>query len=217
MNENSPDKTETQPPVAPGKPPAARLRDRLREQTQAAILEAAEQVLAEEGLAQARIDAIAAQAGVSVGTLYNYFGDRDGIVRAVMAHNTALVLSAFEAVVEQPSASFAGDLHRLFEVFAVHCRTHGRFIAVVMNANPADRVCPGQNEAMVAAMRSLATRLMARGIRDGVIRDDPAVFADLLLSLVRTFLVRKVNALPGSPLGSDVLVDFFLHGAGRRG
>ena len=63
-----------------------RLRERLREQTQQAILDAASRILADEGVALARIDAIAAEAGVSGGTLYNYYGDREGLVKIGRAH-----------------------------------------------------------------------------------------------------------------------------------
>lgn len=214
MNHGSIDKTDAQPQTAAAKPVVGRLRDRLKEQTQAAILEAAEHVLAEEGLAQARIDAIAAQAGVSVGTLYNYFGDRDGIVRAVIQHNKLQILEAIQAIVDRPGPTFAEDLHRTFESFSVHCARHGRFVAVVMNANPAEMVCRGEHLEMVADLRRITVQLMARGVRDGVIRDEPELFGDLFLTLVRAFLVRRVAVVQGHPLTPHALVDFFLHGAG---
>jgi AcrR family transcriptional regulator len=55
--------------------PPPRLRERLREEAARAILAAAEEVFATDGL-QARMERIAEQAGVAVGTLYNHFEDR---------------------------------------------------------------------------------------------------------------------------------------------
>lgn len=62
--------------------PAARTRDPGR--TRAAILESATQEFATHGLGGARVDAIAARAGVNKRMLYHYFGDKDGLFVAVM-------------------------------------------------------------------------------------------------------------------------------------
>ena len=52
--------------------------------TRAAILAAAERIFAEEGLAGARTEAIAAAAGVNKALLYYYFQSKDGLYRAVL-------------------------------------------------------------------------------------------------------------------------------------
>jgi TetR/AcrR family transcriptional regulator len=53
-------------------------------ETRAAILKAAEQIYAEHGLAGARIDAIAAAAGVNKALLYYYFKSKEGLYQAVV-------------------------------------------------------------------------------------------------------------------------------------
>ena len=67
-----------------GSSPVRPLRERLREQTEAAILDATERVLAREGLTGASMQAIAREAGVAVGTLYNRFDDCDGLLRSLV-------------------------------------------------------------------------------------------------------------------------------------
>jgi TetR/AcrR family transcriptional regulator len=52
--------------------------------TREAILEAAERIFGDEGLAGARTDAIAAAAGVNKALLYYYFRSKDGLYRAVL-------------------------------------------------------------------------------------------------------------------------------------
>ena len=52
--------------------------------TRAAILEAAEGIFAEVGLAGARIDAIAGAAGINKAMLYYYFKSKEGLYRAVL-------------------------------------------------------------------------------------------------------------------------------------
>lgn len=53
-------------------------------ETRAAILSAAEQVFAKDGLEGARTDAIAAQAGVNKALLYYYFKSKGGLYEAVV-------------------------------------------------------------------------------------------------------------------------------------
>lgn len=59
------------------------LRERQSEQTRAAILEALTGELAEGGLHELNIPAIARRAGVSVRTVYRYFPTRDALLDAV--------------------------------------------------------------------------------------------------------------------------------------
>src|SRR5688572_828747 len=66
------------PPGVRRAPKQARSRERLRR-----VLDAAEQVLSEEGSAALTTARIAQVAGVPVGSLYHYFDDKEGIVDAL--------------------------------------------------------------------------------------------------------------------------------------
>ncbi len=59
------------------------LKSRLRETATAEILDAVESLAIERGAEATSIAAIAERAGVAVGTLYNYFPDRDGMFEAL--------------------------------------------------------------------------------------------------------------------------------------
>ena len=59
------------------------------EQTVAAIIEAAAQVLELHGLEGYNTNAVAARAGVSVGSLYQYFPSKDALTVALMQRETA--------------------------------------------------------------------------------------------------------------------------------
>ena len=64
---------------------AAKARPTARvEQRQAAILEAAEQLFTEEGFHASTTRKIAARAGVSEGTLFNYFGSKNELLLAIL-------------------------------------------------------------------------------------------------------------------------------------
>jgi AcrR family transcriptional regulator len=81
--------------------PAVSRRERLKQEREALILEAAAAVFARKGYHQATIRDIAERADVADGTIYNYYSDkRDllvAITRQVITSATFKALSAFEA------------------------------------------------------------------------------------------------------------------------
>lgn len=61
------------------------------------LLEAATRVLAERGYAGLSTNRVAATAGVSVGSLYRYFGDKDDLVRELRVRSTQDILGDLTA------------------------------------------------------------------------------------------------------------------------
>ena len=80
-------------PKTRSKPRAASLT-RDPERTRAAILRAATAEITAKGLTGARVDAIAARAGVNKRMLYHYFGDKQGLYLAVLEHTYAAIRAA---------------------------------------------------------------------------------------------------------------------------
>lgn len=76
-------------------------------ETRAAILAAAEDVFASAGLDGARIDAIAAAAGVNKALLYYYFASKDGLYEAVMDDHFREFNRQALAVLEAPGPAGA--------------------------------------------------------------------------------------------------------------
>jgi TetR/AcrR family transcriptional regulator len=70
--------------ASPGRRLPAKLADAKRPETVRRILQAAESVFAERGLAGARIDAIARAARVNKALLYYYFGSKEALHRATL-------------------------------------------------------------------------------------------------------------------------------------
>lgn len=69
---------------------------RLPEERPGQILEAALAVFAERGLAAARIDDIARQAGLSKGTIYLYFPNKEELFREVVRHSVIAFIERAE-------------------------------------------------------------------------------------------------------------------------
>ena len=73
-----PDSTTTRPPAEPAKPGQIRLRN------QAQILQAAEEVFAEQGYRGATTAAVAERAGLPKANVHYYFGTKEALYRAVL-------------------------------------------------------------------------------------------------------------------------------------
>ena len=195
--------------------PPARLRDRLREETSRAILAAAEEVFAADGL-QARMERIAAEAGVAVGTLYNHFEDRAALVRSlVLSRRGALLSRVDEALAGAREAPVAEQLRAFFTAVEEHARVHGRLLSVLMQAGEG----PGQArppKTLLAELAKRASRIVSRGVAAGELRADPAnVFAPALVGIARVVLVRVLEGAGEPGEASAAIVDLFLRGAAR--
>jgi len=89
-------------------PPAAReTRTHNSSETRTAILKSAERIFADAGLAGARINAIAAAAGVNKAMLYYYFKSKEGLYRAVLKANIEEFHRLGEAVLSGPGSAGA--------------------------------------------------------------------------------------------------------------
>jgi len=188
------------------------LRSQLRATVRATILDAAEELIGAKGLHGAALAEIARTAGVAVGTLYNYFEDRDALVRALFETRRAtlrpLVLAAIgngkELAFEPRLRQF---MRALFEAF----ESHRRYIRVVFEA---EHLKPtGSHQDLIAAI----DEIVAVGVAEGAIaRPDAELLAIVLSGSVRAVLMRR-SASGGSFVDeTGPLVDLVLDGARVR-
>ncbi|MFN8174434.1 MAG: TetR/AcrR family transcriptional regulator [Solirubrobacteraceae bacterium] len=165
------------------------------------IVTAAAHEIARHGIAGLRVEKVAAAAGVSVSLLYYHFGDRAGLVRAAFQHaserapSTALRLATDEgtgyAALER---ALLGELSEDPEV---------REAAVVWGEVCARAAFDPEYGPVVASVTegwaSTVAEAIARGVRDGSIRDDadPSAVAQVLITLVDGLCVRWLaGAIP---------------------
>src|SRR5882757_3989278 len=89
---------------------APSLRARLKETIAGAILDAAEELAAEVGLPGASLQGVAQRAGVAVGTIYNYFDDRDELFAEVFARRRTELLAALDAAAREARGNSSFDI-----------------------------------------------------------------------------------------------------------
>ncbi|HQP19465.1 MAG TPA: helix-turn-helix domain-containing protein, partial [Phenylobacterium sp.] len=99
-------------PITPRKTP----RQARAEATVEAIIEAAARILEREGLEAFNTNAIARQAGVSVGSLYQYFPGKDAVMAALIRRESQAFARALEAALRTAlSKSLAGAVFTIAE------------------------------------------------------------------------------------------------------
>jgi AcrR family transcriptional regulator len=87
-------------------------------ETVAAILEAAARILEDKGFRGYNTNDVAARAGVSIGSLYQYFPNKDAITKALLRRETEPLIAAFEQVGNAPS--LAEGLQRFVRAAVAH-------------------------------------------------------------------------------------------------
>ena len=189
------------------------MRDRLRDEANRAILEAAELVFSEEGLG-ARMERIAARAGVAVGTLYNHFRDREALASALARSTRESLFGRLDAALAASSGRPVREQLRAFiGAVAEHGKAHGRYLAMLVQAG----VGPASAKPVRGLIDELVARtdvIAARGVEAGELR--PETREVLALALVGVIRIASVRVLEGGATWQAItepLIDLFLRGA----
>ena len=200
-------------------PPAPRLRQRHREATHAAILEAAEQVYSQAGLAGGRMEEIAARAGVSVGTLYNYFTDRDDLVNSLLVARRAEMIARLDAAAAPAPDGFPERLRLFLDAIFRHFGEHRPFLALLAQGETSTSLLASaaRPSATMTELMTRARALIGYGIERGGLRaEDPEFLATVLVGMTRAILLRSLAGAEelDSRDFTDRTLRMFLAGAG---
>lgn len=145
-------------PPRDAKPPRRRAKQARARASVAAILEAAARVLLRHGYAGATTNRIAEVAGVSVGTLYQYFEDKDALFDSLIRREIAAVGHALEAIEPESQEALELTLSRIF-LAVLGAMPHGpelsRRLEHVPNALLRRRVAAGKQRVMELVRRLL--------------------------------------------------------------
>lgn len=116
-------------------------RQRRSRATVEALVEATARLLAERGYRGATTRRIAERAGVSVGSLYQYFPSRDALVTAVLERHVAHVLDTAAALFRRLEQAPLEELIRrlVTAVLELHERDHALHVILMEQLPRADR------------------------------------------------------------------------------
>ena len=99
----------------PGRP--AGVRERQKKHRERRILAAAHRLFARKGYSETGMEAVAASAGLAVGTIYNYFPSKNDLLLAIVRRETEHVLEAGKRIVANPPEDPAEAIAALAGVF----------------------------------------------------------------------------------------------------
>jgi len=205
-----------------------------------AILDGAEQVAAEVGLSAASLQAIAARAGVSVGTIYNHFTDRNELFEEVFARRRAELLATLDDVGSTATATAtatkewkttaSGSFEMLLTSFVrtvlVFFDSRRAFLRIALEGGVAKAAVarssraasgssgPASGASSMEQLQARAERIVRAGLAEGRLRSDGAeLLGPFLIAAVRAALVARIDS--PLPLGdeTDRVIRLFLRGA----
>lgn len=170
-------------------------RQRRAEATVAAILEAAGQLVAQRGLAGFNTNAVAERAGVSIGSLYQYFPNKDAIMAALIARQHRRQV---ESLLEVLAAPLQGDLEARVRVLVRAAMRHHHEDALLASAidheearlpvpDVADRIMDVAGPQLLALLEGLQAELP---------RLDPRAALLTLPPLIRAVVDTWANQVP---------------------
>lgn len=198
------------PPPACINQSRSEIRESLRRLNQLAysdaILISAERLLMQDGGRTPRVEAIAERAGVSVGTLYNYFRSKESLLSAL--HDR--VRGHLRDMLEQPyeSACAISRLHELLDrIVALVKNEHGRITLMTRLAEshlPVARAEATRSQQQVGdylGLNKMLGELVQRGVAEGSLkRDLPVELFVRMLQVVFESELLQTHINPESAL-----------------
>jgi AcrR family transcriptional regulator len=189
--------------------PRRRPIQRRSRQTVDAIVEAAARVLARHGYAAATTNRIAERAGVSIGSLYEYFPNKDSILAALLERHTDQggfeVLEALEAAIAR-GAALPALLRALVEALLRQHRRSPELHRVLFEEMPHP---PGADACVLRSEDSIAHRLRTALDADPACRTPDADLAAHLVvqtaeALAHRFVLHGIHGLGEEPFADEV-------------
>jgi AcrR family transcriptional regulator len=185
-------------------------------------------VFARDGYSRGSIDVIAAEAQVSSRTIYNHFGDKAGLFRAVIQDSATRVAAAQLEIVDRylrKVTDLEGDLVEFGIAWRTPMPDYAEHSSLVRQINaeaghiPQEAIDAWQETGPLAIRRALADRLAALA-ENGLLRVDDPMRAALHFSL----LISGANpSYLGARMTPEEIteavttgVHAFLHGYGGR-
>ena len=186
-------------------------------ETVAAILEAAAQILEAGGLSAFTTNAVAERAGVSIGTLYQYFADKNAVLLALAEHQMRATLGAVGRALEpaegrDAEARVRAMVRVLVRAFGDRARARKAVVQAILAqglgievmapvaaflASGGGDVSPAA-QALGSAQLFVLSRSILGTIRAAVLEEQPFLrsraFEDELVRLVVSYVVAVTTA-----------------------
>jgi AcrR family transcriptional regulator len=185
-------------------------RARQREEARRTILDATELLLIESGGFDFSIRSLSKRCGYSAPTVYHYFGDKDGLVDALLEERVAVLADAIERV--PVTRDSLADLSAVLKVFVGFGAAHPTFDRLMwtVSSKGQSRTTPAL-ERLSARVRPPLEQLAKSGRLGGADVDSAGQMIWALLHGLSALRVIE-PAHPWAPNLGERAVDTLLHG-----
>jgi AcrR family transcriptional regulator len=152
------------------------------------VLQVAVSTLNDDGLSGFTTRRVAEQAGTSLPAVYELFGDKPGLLRAVFFEGFRMLSRELLTVPETDDA--VTDVQRLIPVFRRFCLDYPA-LARVMFSRPFQDFDPGPEELASPSVREIFVGRIKRCTDAGLLTGDPVDIAHVLLALAQGLAVQE--------------------------
>ncbi len=162
------------------------------------ILEAAEQLFAETGYANTTIRSVAGRAGLSVGTIYLYYGNKEELYSELFRHQ----LENFSAMTEplrekEPLAAIAG----LIDSYLDYSIKKAKLVSMQIKEHDLEIKRP-LKKAFFDSQKKLIADILKRGVRKRVFRKmDCDATASVIFYCLRGMILAQLSGDLGDDAG----------------
>ncbi|MCW3004746.1 MAG: TetR/AcrR family transcriptional regulator [Conexibacter sp.] len=172
-------------------PPTPRAPRRDAERNRQRILDAAREVVAEHGVA-AKMEQVAARAGVGIGTLYRFVPTKDALFAGILREEADRLADGAERALALPHGAPA---FRTWMLEAAEWQAGHRAFINVLSARDLDEPVP---RLLSQRLRTLLGDLVRRAQSDGDLRDDVGA-SDVLMILLANARISEGTAATARP------------------
>lgn len=189
------------------------------------IIEAALEVFTDRGFAATKLEDVARRAGVTKGTIYLYFENKEALFKALIRQTIVPVIAQGEAIAQ----SFTGSARELLERLV---REYWRLVGetslvgipklMIAEANNFPELARFYYEEVVTRGHRLMAGVIERGIKAGEFRSvNVMIAAKLAMSPLMHAVVARKAFSACMPEGFDVAkyldthIDLYLHGISK--
>ena len=212
--------------VARGKKKSPQVRDQVREQNRAAyreaILGAAERLFSERGFIGVRMSDVAAEAGLATGTLYNYFENKEEVLRSLIVMRGSTLIQELQETFESERDAIA-RIERMVTMAFAYIERHRAGYKMLVDSGPPEamsRLCGGEVLEIQARYMGLFENAMAAAVRARRLRNkfpakDLALFiAGAMDAMARTWIASDDRTGLADKVG--LVIELFLSGASTK-
>jgi AcrR family transcriptional regulator len=169
-----------------------------------AILDAALTVFAERGFEAARLDDVAARAGVAKGTLYLYFKDKEALFEEVVRTAVSPIVERIGALAAAPDLSMANLLDGLFSLFEKEVLGTRRklIIRLIIAEGPRfPRIAEFYYRDVIGRIMPMLAKIAEHAVERGELPNDAVarypqlIAAPLLLAVIWDGLFARISPL----------------------